>query len=111
MAKEIKFTQSNTTYGQVKGMIRMIGKYLYFQNVQNPQVMQVVSQLAEKGAEITYARKWIQVDMFKNQTLVKLGSEEFDVSSLPENEIEEKLYNFYMENYKKAGFNVTGTEI
>jgi len=111
MPKEIKFTQSNSAYGQLNGMMRIIGRYVYYPNNSSPQVMQVISQLAEKGAEITYAKRWIQINMFKNQSLVKLGNEEFDVSVLLDREIEEKLYNFYMIQYQKANFNVVGKEI
>src|SRR3989304_6806957 len=110
MGKEIKFTQSNSAYGQLNSVMRIIGRYVYYPNNPSPQVMQVISQLAEKGAEITYAKRWIQIDMFKNQSLVKLGNEEFDVSVLSDKEIEEKLYNFYVIQYQKANFNVVGKE-
>lgn len=110
MSKEIKFSGSSGM-GQVNGVMRIIGRHVYYPNNNSPQVMQVISQLAEKGAEITYARKWIQINMFKNQSLVKLGNEEFNVLVLSDQEIENKLYNFYMVQYQKADFSVTGKEI
>jgi len=110
MSKEIKFNGSSGQ-GQVNGIMRIIGRHVYYPNNSSPQVMQVISQLAEKGAEITYAKKWIQINMFKNQELVKLGNEEFNVLTLTDQEIENKLFSFYIAQYQKAGFNANGKEI
>lgn len=111
MPKEIKFSQKNATYGQINGVMRVIGRSLYYPNNNSPQVLQVLSQLKSGGAKLTYSPKWIQIDIFGENTLVKLGNEEFNLSQSSNEEIEQKLYVFYMLQYKKAGFNVEGKEI
>lgn len=111
MGKEIVYEQNNPTHGKIQGKMRIIGRHIYFPNINSPQIVQVVGQLSQKGAEVIHTRKWIRVDMFKNQTKVKLGGEEFDASTISEEEIEEKLSNFYVEQYKKANFVVQMKEL
>ncbi len=111
MPKEIQFSQNNSTYGMIRGVLRIIGKNIYYKNNNSPQTMQIISQLRQKGAKITSSEKWIQIEMFHDKTLVKLGNEEFDVSKITDEEIELKLYTFYMLQYKKVGYNVQGREL
>jgi len=105
--KEVHYKQDNAKYGSMTGVMRIIGRMVYFKNKNNEYTQQTLEQLKMRGAEIKISLAgWIQVDMFKANTFVKLGEKEFDVNETPEKEIEKILAEFYATNYTKAGFNV-----
>lgn len=110
--KQITFSKDNdANFGDVKGIVRIDGKILYFQ-FNNHQVAQnMMSQMQAKGAIITTGRKWIRVNMFGQLTDVKIGNYEFDVSKTSSGEVEEILKNFYMEKYIEAGFKCEQGEV
>lgn len=103
--KELKFDK-NTPQGMVKGVLRLIGKIMYFKFNQNQYSEQIINQLKQKGALIEYSKdkSWIRVDIFKDAELIKLGDNNLDLKESTEEQIEEFIYNFYFNEYKKAGF-------
>ncbi len=110
--KQINYSQANPRMGNLSGVLRIGGKFLYFRSNNNQYEVQIIAQMREKGAEIVKsATGWIRVDMFKANSLVKLGDKEFDANDTPPQEIEDILYNFYLANFTKAGFKCIGKNI
>ncbi len=104
--KQITFKQKNSQLGDVKGILRIDKKLLYFKFNNTPQAQQMMVQMQKKGAIITPGgeRKWIRVNMFGNLDNVNLGKGEFNPKEKSDEEIEKMLFDFYLENYTKANF-------
>jgi hypothetical protein len=97
---------------KVKGVIRIIGKLLYFK-VNNLQYSsQVISQLESKGAKIRVSPRssWIEANIFGDNKIVKISGKEIDLDNITNEEIEDFLYKFYLIQYTKAGFKCEGIE-
>lgn len=105
--KEIRFNKQAPA-GEIKGILRIIGKIIYIKVNNWQYASQLIANLEAKGAKIDKSSRfgWIKIDMFKDNTLVKLGEEEFDVTEKLDEEIEQILADFYVQQYVKAGFNV-----
>ena len=101
--KEMRFKQM-TQQGQVDGVLRVIGKLIYFKFHQSAYGDKLISQMREKGAEIETGKGWVKVNMFKDKSFVKLGDEEFNINTTPDDDIEEILLNFYVQKYTEAKF-------
>ena len=109
MVKQIKCSQLNPQYGTISVHIRFIGKLIYmkFSN-NNPQQEQLINQLRSKGVEIILGDKgWAQINIFKEESLIKLNDVEFDMNTISEEEVEQILYDFYKGKYLEAKFTVT----
>jgi len=104
--RQLTYTQNNPQLGKLKGVLRIIGKMLYFKFNNSQQANQMIQQMQSKGAVIIMGRKWIKIDMFRGQEYVKLGEKEFDVSKLSDNEAEKILFDFYKAQFTKANFEV-----
>ena len=104
--RELIYTQTHPTLGNLKGVLRIIGKLLFFKFNTSEQSMQVISQLKSKGALIETSKDWIKVNMFYNQDIVKLGGLEFNISEKSEEEVEKILFDFYYNQFIKAKFKV-----
>ena len=104
--RELIYTQTHPTLGNLKGVLRIIGKHLFFKFNDSTQAMQVISQLKARGAIIENSKDWIKVDMFVDKDLVKLGSQEFKISETSEQDIEKLLFDFYYNQFTKAKFKV-----
>jgi len=105
--REIHFKQKHPQLGEINGVMRVIGKLIYLKFNSNQYSQQVLTQLASKGAKIQIGRDWIQVDMFFEQERVKLGNIEFNIKEKTDVEMELILSSFYIEQYKKAGMEVS----
>ena len=104
--KELIFKQDNPQLGKLKGILRIIGRQLYFKFNENQHSQQVIQQLQSKGAKVKIGDGWIEVNMFENQEIVKLGEKEFNLNETSDAEIEVILLGFYKHQYTKAGFRV-----
>jgi len=104
--KQIIYKQVNPQHGKITGDLRIRGKLLYFKFNNNQYAQQMITQLQNKGAVIKIGKSWIEVSMFHNQEIVKLGEKEFDVTEKSDEEMEEILYDFYTTQFKKAKFEV-----
>ena len=104
--KQIIYKQLNPKFGKITGVLRIRGKLLYFKFNNNQYAQQMVAQLQSKGAVIKIGKGWIEVSMFHNQEMIKLGEKEFDVTEKSDEEMEEILYDFYVAQFKKAKFEV-----
>ncbi|HDK42517.1 MAG TPA: hypothetical protein ENG87_04000 [Candidatus Pacearchaeota archaeon] len=103
--KEIKFSQVSPM-GKIEGILRIIGKDLFFKYNNNQYAEQAMKQMENKGAIIIRKREWIKVNLFNNQENVIMGGKEFNVNETLIEDIEMILFNFYMEQFKKAGCEV-----
>ena len=104
--KEITYSQKGSQMGDLKGVLRIIGKLLYFKFNNNQYAQQVVAQLQAKGAIINLGKGWIRVDMFRDLEEVRLGEKEFNTKKTSDEEIEELLHDFYINHFKKSGFKI-----
>jgi len=98
--------QQPTPQGMVKIHLRIMGKLLFFKFNKSEQALSLLEQMKAKGADIEQGDKWIKVNMFKNHTLVKLGGNEFDVTTIKQEDLEKILFNFYSDKYKEAHYKV-----
>ena len=103
--KELNFTQ-NTQMGNLKGILRIIGKNLYFKYNDHSYALQAIESMKKKGAIIEFGKdkEWIKVDIFANNMFIKLGEIYIDLEEDKDFDIEEKLAEFYIQQYKKMGF-------
>ncbi len=104
--KELIYKQNNPQLGKIKGVLRVIGKLLYFKFNNNNHAQQMITNLQSRGAVIETGEEWISVNMFHNQDVVKLGEKEFDVTKTSDEDTEKILYNFYFSKFKEGGFEV-----
>ena len=103
--RHLRCSQLNPQHGEITINIRFINKELFMRFSQNnPQKIQMINQLRQKGADIVELNNWIKINMFKNQSLVKLGNIEFDVEKVSGQEVENILFDFYREKYIQAKF-------
>ena len=101
--KELTFKKS-TGQGIVDGVLRVIGRNLYFKYQDSIQTRQILENFRKKGVKVTEGRGWIRVDLIGDNQYFKLGEKEYNQVELTEEQIEEILYNFYLEQYKKMQF-------
>jgi hypothetical protein len=104
--KEMIYTQSHPTLGELKGVLRIVGKILFYKFNNKEQAATVISQLQSRGAKIQVGKEWIMVDMFVDRDLVKLGSKEFNPQTTSEEEVEGILFDFYYNQFTKMKFKV-----
>ena len=104
--KEMIYTQSHPTLGELKGVLRIIGKVLFYKFNNKEQSATVISQLESRGAKIQIGKEWIMVDMFAGRDLVKLGTKEFNPQATPDEEVECILFDFYYNQFTKMKFKV-----
>jgi len=96
--KEIIYSQSHPTLGELKGVLRIIGKILFFKFNNKEQSATVISQLQSRGAKIQVGKEWIMVDMFT--------SKEFNPQTTTDEEVEGILFDFYYNQFTKLKFKV-----
>lgn len=103
--KEIKFKQM-TNAGELNGVLRILGKILYFKFNNSTYATQMIETMKQKGAIIEFSKKldWIRVDIFKDNDFIKLGEKEIDLKESTDEEIESFIADFYMEQYQKMKF-------
>lgn len=103
--KEFKF-RKQTPQGNVDGICRISGKMIYFKYNDSNQARQVLDEFRKKGINIREGKGWIQVDLLGSNDSVQLGDSYIDIQEDSDEEIEEKLFKFYVAQYNKLGFYV-----
>jgi len=111
MGKEIRFSQKNPQFGEVNGILRIIGRELFLKVNSNQYAKQFIDKLKQAGASVIESRNWIKIDLFTINPVIKLGNFEVDCEEDSLEDIEENLYKFYMIQYSKAGMKVDGGDI
>jgi len=100
--KELIFTK-NTQQGIVRGILRVVHKFLYFKYNDSTYSKQAIEEFKKRGLKIKEGKSWIQIDLLGDNETIKLG--DMIIENTDSNEdIEEKLFNFYKNQYKLAGF-------
>ena len=102
---ELKFRQNNSQLGEVKLIMRIIGKVMYIKTNNEQYSEQMLQQLSSRGAKIMRGRGWLRINMFSDENeLVKLGNKEFNHKIDPEEHIEKIIADFFTQKYIEAGF-------
>ena len=93
---------------EIKGVLRVIGKIIYYKYNDSEYAKKVIDQLKQKGAKIEFSKNndWIRVDIFSDLEIIKLGDKEINLTESSNEQIEEFIFNFYLNQYKKLGFMV-----
>lgn len=108
--RELKAYQENPQYGPMTVTMRLDGQTIYLKSSNTPQKNQMVAQLKAGGALIEESSAgWIKIDMFNTHKFAKFGPYEIDSEEETQENIEEKLLQFYKDKYEQAHFNVTIT--
>jgi hypothetical protein len=101
--KELRFKQ-NSPQGEIKILIRIIGKIIYIKTNNNQYSDNMLRQLSSKGAIIIRSRNWLKIDLFGNIEIAKLGTYEINLKEESDKSIEKKIADFYTEKYISANF-------
>lgn len=96
--------KKQTPQGLVDGTLRVIGKYIFFKYNDTKQSKAVLEDFRKKGLDVELGKGWVKVNLFKNNDVVKLGTYEIDLEEDKKEEVENKLFNFYKQEYTKLGF-------
>ena len=111
MAKEIKFEQKNPKVGDVKGTMRIIGKELFLKVTSYKYARQLLERYKQSGCSVEEGRTWIKIKMFHTHKQIILAGVNFDSELDTDEEIEDKLYRFYMIQYAKTMTKVKGKQL
>ena len=103
--KELRFVK-NTAQGNVDGILRVLTRFLYFKYQDTNQNKQIIDNFRSKGVKVWEGRGWLKIDLIGDNEVFKLGENEYIVSELTDEMIEEILFNFYKTEYTKMGFYV-----
>ena len=106
--KSLHIYKIGTPNGDIDFKIAFNGKLIAIKGNENSVSHQFIEQYRQKGAKVLERRDGVVVDIFTapNQTLFKLGQIEIDMEKDSEEIIENKLCQFYIDTFSKAGFNV-----
>ena len=105
--KILHITKKGTPQGDLDLKLAFNGKYIGIKGKSNPTAQQFISQFKSKGAIVIEKREGFLVNIFpEGQTLCKLGRVEIDFEKDNDIIVENKLCQFYIDVYSKAGFEV-----
>ena len=105
--KTLKLSKKGTPQGDIKLDLAFNGKLIAIKGKDNPTAQQFISQYRQKGAIVLSKRNGVVVDIFpKDKTIVKVGQIEIDLEKDSSEVVENKLCQFYIEMFSKAGFNI-----
>jgi len=106
--KELNISKKGTPQGDIDLKMQIKGKLIAIKgNSQNTYAQQFISQYKAKGAKVIQKREGVVVNIFpEGQTFFKLGQIEIDFEVDDLVAVENKLCQFYIDTFSKAGFNV-----
>lgn len=107
--KTLHITKKGTPQGDIEITLQIKGRLIAVANSGlNPTARQFIEQYKQKGAKIVETRKAVIIDLFTNKpgNTFKLGQIEIDLEEDDDVSIENKLCQFYVDMYSKAGFDV-----
>lgn len=99
--------KKQTPLGEIKVVLRIIGKQIYFKFNNHQHTQQMVEKLKARGVGIRMGNGWMEVDLFKalgSESVLKLGNIEIDTEEDSLEVIENKLNKFYTASYIQQGF-------
>ena len=100
---ELRFTKPSQL-GEVKIVLRIVRHLLYFKYSHSDYAEQAIKQFRAKGIRFRKSPNWLEVDIFGDNKVVKIGDEEIDLEEDKDEAIEKKLSDFYVVQYVKSGF-------
>lgn len=96
--------KKQTPQGEIKVVVRIISHLIYIKFNQNEYTEQILQDYKNKGIKIRKGLGWLEIDLFGDIKVAKLGDFEIDLEEDSIEQIEEKLSNFYLTQYIKSGF-------
>lgn len=106
--KQLTFKKASPQ-GNVDGILRVINKFIYFKYNNTRKSIQIINEFKKKGIKVEEGKGWIRIDLIGDNESIKLKEIIIDTLEDSEEEIEEKLYNFYLNEYKNLGFFIQET--
>jgi hypothetical protein len=103
--RQFKF-KKNAPNGLISGICRIHEKFIFFKYEQSDQAKNVINEFKKKGISVETGKGWIKIDLLKDYEEVKLKDVTIDTIEDSLEEIEIKLFNFYINQYKSLGFYV-----
>ncbi len=105
--KTLHISKKGTPQGDINFGLAFNGKLIAIKGKENQIANQFIAQYKKKGAKVIQKREGVIVDIFpEGQTLFKLGQIEIDFEKDNLSVIENKLCQFYIDTFSKAGFEV-----
>lgn len=107
--KSLHIYKKGTPQGDVDIKMSIKGKLIAIRGTSNnPTAQQFIAQYKAKGASVQEKRDGVVVNIFsgKEGTSFKLGSVEIDLEEDDDIAVENKLCQFYIDTFSKAGFDV-----
>lgn len=105
--KILHISKKGTPQGDIDITLAINGKIIGIKGKENPTANQFIQQYRAKGAIVTQKRDGVLVNIFpEGQTFFKLGQIEIDFEKDSLADVENKLCQFYIDMYSKAGFEV-----
>jgi hypothetical protein len=96
--------KKQTPQGIIDGILRIHEKLIYFKYNNSLQAKQVMNEFRKNGINIEEGKGWIKIDLLGSHEMVRLGDQVIDQTEDSLEEIEDKLFKFYKEQYAKQGF-------
>ena len=103
--RQLKF-KKQTTQGLIDGILRVHEKYIYIKYNDTTQTKQVIAEFRKKGVSIEEGKGWLKIDLLGDNKTIKLGDWYIDLEEDDMNKVEEKLFQFYINQYNQMGFYV-----
>lgn len=101
--KQLTFTKPSQI-GEVKVVMRIIRHLLYFKYSHSQHAEAAIKSFEVKGVKFRKGNGWLEVNIFGDNNVVKLGDYEIDLEEDKQEDIENKLAEFYTLQYVKSGF-------
>ena len=105
--KALHIYKKGTPQGDVDIKMAIKGKLIAIKGKPNPTSLQFIAQYKAKGAVVQEKREGVVINIFPyGKTVFKLGSIEIDLEEDDDVAVENKLCQFYIDTFSKAGFEV-----
>jgi len=105
--KKLHLSKKGTPQGDINLDLAFNGKLIAIKGKNNATAQQFLQQYKEKGAKVIEKREGFIVNIFpEGKTVFKLGQIEVDLEEDSSLVIENKLCQFYIDTFSKAGFEV-----
>lgn len=105
--KALHIYKKGTPQGDVDIKMAIKGKLIAIKGKPNPTSLQFIAQYKAKGASVQEKRDGVVINIFPyGKTVFKLGSIEIDLEEDDDVAVENKLCQFYIDTFSKAGFEV-----
>ena len=104
--KTLKLSKKGTPQGDIEIQLAFNGRLIAVKGNNNQYSLQFIQQYRNKGAKVVQRREGTIVDIFANKPgkIFTLGSIEIDLDNDSSEVVENKLCQFYIDTFSKAGF-------